>query len=84
MHGVPNARPQVPVEILRRWKWQQPGFLGGEQLSRAAPRPPVDPLPGPPGAPRLGAVLRIGQAGEVLAGEKGCRGACSLSTSRAQ
>jgi hypothetical protein len=39
MQGVPNARPQLPVETLRRWKWPRncchssaggdPVFLGG-------------------------------------------------------
>ena len=50
---------------------QQPGCLfQGEQLGRAAPGGPVDPLPGPPGAPGLCLALRIGQAGELLAGEE--------------
>jgi hypothetical protein len=40
------------------------------RLSGAALRGAVDPLPGPPGAPRIGPPLRVGQPGEVLAGEE--------------
>ena len=51
----------------RRQAWQ---FLGLEHLDRAALGGAVDPLPGPPAAPLLGASLGVGEIDERLAGEE--------------
>ena len=53
-----------------RQRQQLPGLGGGEHLGRPGLDRAVDPRPGCVAAPRFRAGLRVGQAGEVLAGEE--------------